>query len=198
MSCKENGWTVRFAIWDVDLGGPMEAQVQSYSPGDGQCTHMEGHTGTTWRIRLNHLSAAAMWFYVKLLWTLTDRQTHDRRTAKNHDFIVDLKKCYSTSNFLVCSFAEASIQGGAKILHILTIFCFQCFDAVGWVAGRASGLLKLSSEVWHGYLSGARRNWLADGPADATATPSSLAPVKSRMIYLSGAGLPRLSLKNGP
>jgi len=28
-----------------------------------------------------------------------------------------------------------------------------------------------------------------------TATPSSLAPVKSRMIYLSGAGLPRLSWK---
>ena len=26
-------------------------------------------------------------------------------------------------------------------------------------------------------------------PADATATPSSLAPVKSRMVCLSGAGL---------
>jgi len=32
---------------------------------------------------------------------------------------------------------------------------------------------------------------LAYGPADATATP----PVKSRMIYLSYAGLPRLSWK---
>jgi len=31
------------------------------------------------------------------------------------------------------------------------------------------------------------------GPADATATPSSLAPVESRMVYLSDAGLPRLS-----
>ena len=30
-------------------------------------------------------------------------------------------------------------------------------------------------------------------PADATATPISLAPVKSRMVYLSGASLPRLS-----
>jgi len=27
------------------------------------------------------------------------------------------------------------------------------------------------------------------------ATPSSLAPVKSRVVYLSGAGLPRLSWK---
>ena len=32
---------------------------------------------------------------------------------------------------------------------------------------------------------------------DATATPSSLAPVKSRMVYLSGADLPRLSWKKG-
>jgi len=35
-------------------------------------------------------------------------------------------------------------------------------------------------------------------PADATATPSSLAPVKSRMVYLSGASLPRLSWKKRP
>ena len=31
------------------------------------------------------------------------------------------------------------------------------------------------------------------GPADATATSSSLAPVKYRMVYLSGASLTRLS-----
>ena len=31
------------------------------------------------------------------------------------------------------------------------------------------------------------------GPADAAATPSSLAPAKSRMVYVCGAGLPRLS-----
>jgi len=35
----------------------------------------------------------------------------------------------------------------------------------------------------------------AYGPADATATPSSLAPVKSRMGHLSDAGLHRLSWK---
>jgi len=38
---------------------------------------------------------------------------------------------------------------------------------------------------------------IAHGPADATATPSSLAPVKSRMVYLSDAGLPRLYWKIG-
>jgi len=72
--------------------------------------------------------------------------------------------------------------------------CLQCFDAVGWAAGRASGLKKkLNGRYWHGYLSGVRCKGFAYGPADATATPSSLAPVKSRMVYLSGAGLPRLS-----
>ena len=50
---------------------------------------------------------------------------------------------------------------------------------------------------WRGYLSGARWKWFAYGPADATATPSSLAPVKSGMVYLSGVGLPRLSCKKG-
>ena len=33
------------------------------------------------------------------------------------------------------------------------------------------------------------------GPADAIATLSSLAPVKSRMVYLSGASLPGCSGK---
>jgi len=35
--------------------------------------------------------------------------------------------------------------------------CPQCFDAVGWAAGRASGLQKNRvAGCWHGYLSGAR------------------------------------------
>jgi len=48
---------------------------------------------------------------------------------------------------------------------------------------------------WHGCLYGERCKWFAYAPADATATPLSLAPVKSRMVYISGAGLPRLSWK---
>jgi len=35
------------------------------------------------------------------------------------------------------------------------------------------------------------------GSADAIATPSSLAPVKSRMVYFSGASLPKLSWEKG-
>jgi len=48
--------------------------------------------------------------------------------------------------------------------------------AVGWAAGEHPAVKKLSDEVmaWHDYLSGARCKGLACGPADATATPSSL------------------------
>jgi len=38
---------------------------------------------------------------------------------------------------------------------------------------------------------------IACGPAGVTATSSSLAPVKSRMVYLSGACLLRFSWKQG-
>jgi len=48
----------------------------------------------------------------------------------------------------------------------------------------------LPSVLWHGYLSGAKCKWFAYGPADATATPTSLAPVKSRMVYLSWPAYP--------
>jgi len=54
---------------------------------------------------------------------------------------------------------------------------------------------KLSGGVWRGYLFGAKCKCFAYGPADAATTPSPLAPVKSRMVYLSGAGLPRLTWK---
>jgi len=52
---------------------------------------------------------------------------------------------------------------------------------------------------WRGYLSGARWKWFAfHGAADATSIPSSLAPVKSRMVCFSGAGLSRLSWEKRP
>ena len=49
--------------------------------------------------------------------------------------------------------------------------CLQCFDTVGWAAGRASGLYKLSGGVlaWLSAWSEVHLA-LAYGPADATAT----------------------------
>ena len=74
---------------------------------------------------------------------------------------------------------------------------FSAFTLLFW---RQEGHLACKNWVvryWHGYLCGARCKWFAYGPADATATPSSLAPLKSRMVHISGAGLPRLSWKKG-
>jgi len=66
-------------------------------------------------------------------------------------------------------------------------------------SGRASGLWKIEWwEYWGGYLSGVWCKWFAYGLADATATPSSLASVKSRMVYLSGDGLSRMSMEKRP
>jgi len=42
---------------------------------------------------------------------------------------------------------------------------------------------------WHGYLSGARCTWFACGPADATATPSSFASLKSIWCLADTCGL---------
>jgi len=66
-----------------------------------------------------------------------------------------------------------------------------------WLGGRKSirPVKNWVMRCLHGYLSGAKCKWFAYGPADATATPSFLASLKSRMIYLSGAGLLRLSQK---
>jgi len=72
------------------------------------------------------------------------------------------------------------------------------FSALTLLVGWQEGHLACKNWVvryWRGCLSGVRCKWFAYGPADTTATPSSLAPVKFRMVYLPGAGLPRLSWK---
>jgi len=66
-------------------------------------------------------------------------------------------------------------------------YCLQCFDTVRCVSGRASSLWKnWVIRCWHGYLSGARCKWSAYGPADGTATPSSLASLKCVVPAYSG------------
>ena len=64
---------------------------------------------------------------------------------------------------------------------------------VVWQEGHPA-CKKLSGEMQAWW---SKCKWFAYGLADATATPSSLAPVKSRIVYFSGAGLPRLSWKKG-
>ena len=73
--------------------------------------------------------------------------------------------------------------------------CLQCFDTVGRAAGRASILQKLSGEVL-AWLSVWSEVWMiCIWSSWCQCHPSSFASLKSRMVYLSGAGLPRLSSK---
>ena len=69
-------------------------------------------------------------------------------------------------------------------------YCLQCFDTVGWAAGRASGLQKTwVVQCWQGYLSGARCR-LAYGPVDTTAAHCLLLQQNPNWFYLSGTGSP--------
>ena len=51
---------------------------------------------------------------------------------------------------------------------------------------------------WHGSVSGARCKWFAYGPADATATPSSLDLLKSRIVLPLWCQLTQLVLEKRP
>jgi len=51
---------------------------------------------------------------------------------------------------------------------------------------------------WHGYLSLARCKWFAYGPAYATATPLSLASLKSRMVWPFWCWLTQVVLEKRP
>ena len=65
----------------------------------------------------------------------------------------------------------------------LLVICLQCFWHC-WLGIRMS-IWPVENQVmryWRDHLSGAKCRWFAYGPADATATPSSLASFKSRMV----------------
>jgi len=73
---------------------------------------------------------------------------------------------------------------------IVAHYCLWCFDTVGCLGHQEDhpACINWVTRHWHGYLSGTRCKWYVYGPADATVTPSSLAPVKSRMVYPSRPG----------
>jgi len=51
---------------------------------------------------------------------------------------------------------------------------------------------------WRGYISGVTCKWFACGPADATATLSSLASLKSRLVWTSWCRLTQVVLEKRP
>ena len=54
------------------------------------------------------------------------------------------------------------------------------------------------TRCWRGYLSGAKCKWFPYGPADATATPSSLASLTSRMVEPFRCWLTGVVLEKSP
>ena len=71
----------------------------------------------------------------------------------------------------ICTMLLGAFTCDTSIIDYLELECIfymlriQCFDAVGWAAGRATGLLK--TEWWD--VSGSRCRF-AYAPVDATAT----------------------------
>ena len=62
---------------------------------------------------------------------------------------------------------------------------YIAFSALSLLVGHLKEHVAFKNWVircWSGYLSGARWEWFAYGPADATATPSFLTSLKSRLV----------------
>ena len=112
---------------------------------------------------------------------IPNRQSPVRAPVRNAPLIQFLILALYTT---VCLF----ILYASFFLHLLlTYLCLQCFDAVGWAAGRP--VKNWVMRCWRGYLSGARCR-LAYDPADATATHCLLLQWNPDWFYLSGTGSP--------
>jgi len=117
------------------------------------------------------------------------------RASHKNDLMWQTAALHYTTRLLTASqlSSQHQIPWHFKILQ-------SAFSALTLLVGQQEGHPACRNWVvryWHGYLSEVRCKWFAYGPADATATPSSLASVKSRMVYVSSASLPRLSWKKG-
>jgi len=74
------------------------------------------------------------------------------------------------------------ITGSLTVLLFYNCFAFSALMLlVGWREEHPA-CKKWVMKYWRGYLSRASWKWFAYGPANATATPSSLASLKSRMV----------------
>jgi len=79
--------------------------------------------------------------------------------------------------------------GSVAICTFVLFISLGEFSSVLWLCwlGIRKSIQPVKNWVmrcWHGYLSGARCKCFAYNPADATATPSSLALLKSRLVEL--------------
>ena len=71
-----------------------------------------------------------------------------------------------------------------SVFWLLSVFWLPSVHWYCWLGIKKSmqPVKNWVMRYWHGYLSGARCKCYAYGPADANATPSSLASLKSRLV----------------
>ena len=87
-------------------------------------------------------------------------------------------------------------RASASRLYFVVIGCLQCFDAVGWAAGRASGLLKKLSGA--GVVICLERGADLHMPSWCHCHSLSLASVKSRLVLPFWYWPTRVVLEKGP
>jgi len=105
----------------------------------------------------------------------------------------------STSIWLYLSLCKIWLNWCSDFNNMQVLLCLCSLLWRCWLGGR-KGIWPVKNWVvryWRGYLSGARCKWfmICMWPSWCHCHPTSLAPVKSRIVYLSGASLPRLSWK---
>ena len=130
----------------------------NYCIGCGTATHATSSTQFKWHIdQFSHQYAHAC----NLTWKLGVDVTKTTRSKPNHNwqnYLESLLAWISSWSVVVLALGPSQVQiaiqshspGGANVhqhvihdslvAHKFTYQCLQCFDAVGWAAGRASGL----------------------------------------------------------
>jgi len=103
--------------------------------------------------------------------------------------------CFYSFKLHNCTIKSAS--DNYLSLHHSSFVCLQCFDTVGWASGRASGLYKnWVMRCWHGHLE-QDTNGLHMVQQIPLPPHHLLHHYNPEWFDLSGASLPRLSLKRG-
>jgi len=134
------------------------------------------------RMRQTHLIAQNVFLHFIVMWSLMFWPKNNKKLGIVWSYCNMCLKNWLTLIFRFTyswKYTEMKFGLDQKLCILLAGWQQRHQDHKNWVV-----------RYWSGYLSGVNCKWFAYGPADATATPWSPAPVKYRMVYLSGAGLP--------
>jgi len=125
------------------------------------------------------------------------RRVENRLTTQRAEIDQSQSQWLTIINIIIikCSSVTASTN---SVHNCHTGCAFSALTPFGWAAEGIRPAKNESGDVLAWLSVQSECKWFAYGSTNATATPSSLAPVKSRMVYLSGVGLPRMSWKKRP